>query len=307
MPTKTNTKSRTRPNTTKRHAKHHTVSKHYLKVYWPYVPMLLIVAVGLFFGSGRQVTSHDVLSYATEISSEKLLDATNDERKNSGGPTLSINPELSAAAQDKANDMAKRNYWSHYTPEGKAPWVFIDKSGYSYTKAGENLAYGFLTSSETIAGWMNSQTHRENMLDTAFSDVGFGFANSAQYNNAGNETIVVAMYGQPADGSAAVLPTTSGSDDTTAFNSASAQAEPAVQPVTMLQNVMGGSAPWATFVVGVISGGMIFLLIIRHGLAFKRVFVHGEQFFLKHPVLDVAVVSFVMAGYVLSQTTGLIR
>src|SRR5690606_1752560 len=77
------------------------------------------------------------------------------------------------------------------------PWVFINNAGYNYLRAGENLAYGFATSGDTISGWMNSPTHRNNMLDTAFVEVGFGFANSENFNDSGPETVVVAMYAKP--------------------------------------------------------------------------------------------------------------
>lgn len=197
MPTKTKVTRSSSVSHKKRRGDHHRHSKPYLKVYWPYVPMLLIVMVGLFLGSPARTNPSGVLAYATEMSSSGLLSATNTKRAANGKSALSINGALNSAAQAKANDMASRNYWSHNTPDGKEPWWFIDNAGYSYLKAGENLAYGFSTSSETVTGWMNSPAHRDNMLDGSFSEVGFGYVNSADYNNSGQETIVVAMYGQP--------------------------------------------------------------------------------------------------------------
>lgn len=126
-----------------------------------------------------------------------MLSGTNSQRGANGQGSLSLNSQLNSAAQAKANDMASRNYWSHNTPEGQEPWIFVDAAGYKYLKAGENLAYGFTDSSGTITGWMNSPTHKANMLDSAFTEVGFGFANSADYNGSGPQTVVVAMYGKP--------------------------------------------------------------------------------------------------------------
>src|SRR5690606_5510957 len=128
---------------------------------------------------------------------DSLLQATNNHRARHGAGLLTINPKLTHAAQEKANDMRARDYWSHNTPEGNPPWVFIEKVGYSYVKAGENLAYGFQTSQAAIRGWMNSESHRENMLDPNYTEVGFGFANSNDYQSHGEQTIVVAMYGTP--------------------------------------------------------------------------------------------------------------
>lgn len=305
MPAQTKTRKSAKPHSAKRHAKHHkTDSKHYLKVYWPYVPILLIVAVGLFFGSPKESNKPGVLAYSTEISSNQLLISTNQKRNENGQKPLTMNQTLSAAAQAKANDMAMKDYWSHYTPAGEAPWMFIDQSGYKYTKAGENLAYGFATSKETVTGWMNSPSHRANMLDGTFSEVGFGFANAEDFNNSGKETIVVAMYGQP-EGSQ-VQAASSENQTNSGFTSVSA-AEPGSTSVALIQTLTAGNAPWITFIVGLISGFLILFVVLKHGFALKRALIHGEQFVVHHPFLDIAFVSFVMIGYVLSQTSGFIR
>lgn len=304
MPTKSKNRA-TGKNNTKRHASHHKVGKHYLKVYWPYVPMLLIVGVGILLGGPRQDATAGVLSYATEMSRTQLLQSTNLERSKAGAPTLKLNDQLSKAAQAKAQDMVAKNYWSHYTPTGDAPWVFVDATGYTYSKAGENLAYGFASSKDTVTGWMNSKTHKENLLDTAYSEVGFGYANSPSFNGSGKETVVVAMYGQPSPATAASA-TIAANDGpySTAFASG---IEPDSTAISLAQKLTGGATPWIAFVFGTVSGALLLLLIIRHGFAFKRVLVHGEQFFLKHPLLDIAFVGIIMVGYVFSQTNGFIR
>jgi uncharacterized protein YkwD len=153
-----------------------------------------------------------ILAYATNVSNAGLLSSTNAQRSNNGVSVLSSNSLLTAAAQAKADDMVTRGYWSHNTPDGQQPWVFITNAGYQYAAAGENLAYGFMTSSDTVTGWMNSPGHRANLLSTAFVDVGFGIANSPDYcyigdhdvnpstpdvyGCTGQQTIVVAMYGK---------------------------------------------------------------------------------------------------------------
>ncbi len=304
MPT-SKTKKSTKPGHSKRRGDHHTASKHYLKVYWPYVPMLLVVTIGLFFGGSSNRNDVGVLAYATEMSSQQLLESTNKQRQKAGKPTLRANQSLATAAQTKAVDMANKNYWAHITPDGKAPWYFIDQSGYSYSKAGENLAYGFATSNDTITGWLNSQTHKDNMLDDSFSEVGFGFVNASNYNDSGKETIVVAMYGQP-KGTESALAADTDNKGELPFTTASAT-ESSSRSISWIQNITGGNAPWVGFVVGLLSGAMILYVIIKHGIAFKRVFIHGEQFIVHHPMLDIAAVSIFMVGYVLSQSAGFIR
>lgn len=235
-------KSPTKIQRTVRSQKKH--SKEFMKVYWPYLPLFVLVFFGLTFGYdwrtslriGPSTHHKGVLAYATEMSASGLLSATNSERSKNGGiPALALNSKLSSAAQAKANDMVARNYWSHTTPDGKDPWVFIDATGYAYQKAGENLAYGFSTSNETVAGWMNSPSHKANMLDSSFKEVGFGFANSASYVGTGEETIIVAMYANPSNNQATSQPSTSttGSTPATKTSTSAPSSQPTKQDTTV--------------------------------------------------------------------------
>ncbi|MFZ1249307.1 MAG: CAP domain-containing protein [Candidatus Saccharimonadales bacterium] len=181
----------------KRVARHHKQTRSYAQPYWPYLPIIAIITLGIVCNSWLTNINRSVLGYATSMSVSGLLSGTNDQRAANGLGRLALNSVLSQAAQNKANDMVARDYWSHNTPDGQAPWTFIVAVGYSYQTAGENLAYGFSTAGDTITGWMNSPGHRANILNTTFQEVGFGVANSPNYQNGGPETIVVAMYAQP--------------------------------------------------------------------------------------------------------------
>lgn len=144
------------------------------------------------------VASHpqgSVLAYATGISSSELLGETNTNRSSNGLPLLTINSQLNASAQAKAQHMIDGDYWAHVAPDGTQPWYFFQQAGYQYQIAGENLAYGFFTSSGVVTAWMNSPTHRDNVLGDYY-DVGFGVANGSNYQG-GEYTIVVAHYGKP--------------------------------------------------------------------------------------------------------------
>lgn len=219
-------------NHTKRHGRHHKKSGHYTKVYAPYLPLIISIIASIFL-SFWQPHSTNTLAYATEMSSSALLASTNAQRTNNGKSVLSLNSQLSNAAQAKANHMVTHNYWSHTTPDGQEPWVFIQNAGYAYNKAGENLAYGFSTSSEAVIGWMNSPTHKANMLDVSFTEVGFGFANSSSFNGDGKQTVVVAMYGQP-QVLAATAPSAA-SQQATEIQSSAQAASPAPAPAAATQ------------------------------------------------------------------------
>lgn len=159
------------------------------------VAVLTVGFVGMYGALQPQPTS--VLAYATNMSREGLLASTNVERQANGLPALRLNSLLNNAAVAKANDMVSKDYWAHTAPDGTEPWDFILGAGYSYQTAGENLAYGALTSQQTVDAWMNSPGHRANILKTSYTEVGFGFVNGANYQNSGNQTVVVAMYASP--------------------------------------------------------------------------------------------------------------
>lgn len=141
----------------------------------------------------QQTGNFQVLAYATNVNRQDLHSLTNQERAANGLPGLRLNSKLNQAAQAKAQHMIANNYWSHNAPDGTTPWYFFDQAGYVYRNAGENLAYGFLTSDGAVQGWMDSPGHRANILGD-YKDVGFGYANGENYQGNKN-TVIVAMYG----------------------------------------------------------------------------------------------------------------
>jgi len=154
----------------------------------------LVFALILTF-SVKKLNFTNVLGYATDITVEKLFQLTNEQRQQNGLSQLSYNNELAAAASQKAADMFAKNYWAHYGPNGESPWDFILGSGYKYEYAGENLAKNFLFSQGVVDAWMNSPTHRENILRNEYSEMGFAIVNGVL--NGEETTLVVQMFGKP--------------------------------------------------------------------------------------------------------------
>lgn len=145
----------------------------------------------------KQLPTHEgnVLGYATDISINKLHDLTNQEREKAGLSPLTYNDKLAQAAQAKANDMFAKNYWAHYGPNNENPWQFILSAGYEYEYAGENLAKNFLFSKGVVDAWMNSPTHKENIVRKEYTDIGFAVVNGML--NGEETTLVVQMFGTP--------------------------------------------------------------------------------------------------------------
>lgn len=134
-----------------------------------------------------------VLGTLTDVSSEELLMLTNVEREKNGQKPLRLNNELTIAAQYKAKNMFEKKYWAHFAPDGTSPWQFIKEADYQYVYAGENLARGFSTTEEVVHAWMESPSHRENMLSFHYEDVGFAVVKGDLVGE--NTVLVVEMFG----------------------------------------------------------------------------------------------------------------
>ncbi len=132
---------------------------------------------------------------SSDVNRDKLNILVNEVRAEKGLETLIQKIELTNSAKDKCRDMVNSNYWEHKTPDGQEPWVFIEKYlDRDNDKIGENLAYGFEDSKSVVDGWMDSPTHRDNILDKRFSYVGYGICSSSNYVGEGEQTIVVQHF-----------------------------------------------------------------------------------------------------------------
>lgn len=173
---------------------HHT-NNHRAKILHHTHIFFLVIAlfVSSLFVSIVKVNFPAVLGASVNISTLDLLNQTNEERIEKGKNTLSLNDKLSQAAVQKAKDMFEKDYWAHNSPSGTTPWKFIKESGYVYVYAGENLARGFETSEDVVNAWMESPTHRENMLSGNYQDVGFAVMTGRL--NGEDTVLVVEMFG----------------------------------------------------------------------------------------------------------------
>ncbi len=161
-------------------------------------PSGLTVLVGLLLVFQILITAvtrfqPGILGYASNISVGDLLSQTNSRRSSAGVGALALNSQLSNAAAGKASDMFTNQYWAHTSPSGKSPWNFIIAAGYSYLFAGENLARDFGDSGAVVDAWMNSPTHRENLVNPRYKDVGFAVVNGKYGSH--ETTVVVQMFG----------------------------------------------------------------------------------------------------------------
>ena len=101
----------------------------------------------------------------------QVLSIVNSERAKYGLDALTYDAHLSSAADIRAVEI--KSLFSHTRPDGRSCFTALDEVGYSYRKAGENIAYGQRTAEEVMNAWMNSEGHRANILgDYTFIGIG---------------------------------------------------------------------------------------------------------------------------------------
>ena len=156
---------------------------------------LFIVLVVLSFVNLILFPGFNNKAKAFDISIEKVVELTNKKRIENGFSPLKKNSILEKAAFDKLKDMFQKQYWDHYGPNGESPWIFMKQNGYEYLYAGENLAKDFTRAEDLIDAWMKSPTHRRNILNDRFQEIGIAILDG---NLNGKSTIlVVQFFGTP--------------------------------------------------------------------------------------------------------------
>ncbi|MDD3679769.1 MAG: CAP domain-containing protein [Candidatus Shapirobacteria bacterium] len=160
--------------------------------------LVAIVFVFLMIQSGLSLVRFAqpaVLGYSSQISPEKIVELTNQERASLGLEKLKINDHLNEAARRKAADMFALNYWSHNSPTGREPWSFFKEVGYDYLYAGENLARDFFSPEGVVSAWMNSPTHKENLINSRYQEIGVAVVEGELEGL--QTTLVVQLFGTP--------------------------------------------------------------------------------------------------------------
>jgi uncharacterized protein YkwD len=104
---------------------------------------------------------------------------TNTERAAAGLAPLTVDAQLSAAAQSHSQDQANRGVMTHTGSNGSSVADRVTAAGYVWSSVGENVAYGYRTSSSVMDGWMGSPGHRANILTPSFTQIGMGIARTA--------------------------------------------------------------------------------------------------------------------------------
>lgn len=158
--------------------------------------LVIYILFFIFLQVGFTIISYSkpgVLGINSNVDQKALINLTNIERQKNGLSPVAENDALDKAAALKAQNMFTENYWAHFAPSGKTPWDFILGAGYKFTFAGENLAKNFYSSDEVVKAWMASPTHRDNLLNPKYQDIGIAVAEGML--NGQKTTLVVQEFG----------------------------------------------------------------------------------------------------------------
>lgn len=157
--------------------------------------MFVVFILGSFFVSAVYLRGLITGNQLAAVVTSTLVDLANNDRAGENEQALTVNTKLAEAAQEKANDMAEKGYFAHVSPDGRDSWSWFKDVGYSFSYAGENLAVNFTDSKDVEQAWMNSPTHRANILNGKFTEVGIATAEGEYHGK--HAIFVVQMFGRP--------------------------------------------------------------------------------------------------------------
>jgi uncharacterized protein YkwD len=153
-----------------------------------------LLTMSLIFSYNSFLNSVPRSAQANIFLEEQLFIEINNIRKENNLQELNKNSELQKAAKLKTIDMVDGKYFAHISPSNRKWSDFIKEQGYNYMYAGENLAKDYENSREIISAWIESPSHRENILNPDYSDT--GIAVSFNRSNLSSGILVAQEFGK---------------------------------------------------------------------------------------------------------------
>ncbi|HEX8682138.1 MAG TPA: CAP domain-containing protein [Ardenticatenaceae bacterium] len=111
----------------------------------------------------------------TDPFERRVIELTNEHRREAGCPDLARDDQLTTAARNHSADMALNDFFSHVGSNGSTFTQRIEATGYQWSNAAENIAVGYSSPEAVVEGWMNSQDHHDNILNCALREIGVGY------------------------------------------------------------------------------------------------------------------------------------
>jgi len=155
--------------------------------------VLFFISVKLILVTAIFLYPNIISSYNIEANAKELIDLTNQYRESQGLTILSPNPRLTQAAVNKAYDLLTNQYFSHTSPDGKKFSDWIKEVDYKYFYVGENLAIDFEKNDDIFQAWLESPSHKENIIKPQYQEIGIAVI-EGKYKNS-QTTVVVQLFG----------------------------------------------------------------------------------------------------------------
>lgn len=106
---------------------------------------------------------------------QEILQLVNQKRQQNGLSPVTLQDNLTSAAQTHSVNMALQDFFSHTGQDGSSFSDRVSRTGYNWSRVTENIAAGYNTASSVVEGWMNSPGHRANILDANVTQMGIGY------------------------------------------------------------------------------------------------------------------------------------
>lgn len=123
----------------------------------------------------------------TDSFDQQILNLVNEERAKVGADPLQINEQLDQSADLHSQDQASMDTMTHIGSNGSELGTRITDTGYQFSTAAENISQVALDAETVmyggqgfnnigITGWMDSEGHRNNILNPDLQEIGVGYA-----------------------------------------------------------------------------------------------------------------------------------
>lgn len=175
-------------------------SKKYLFIYLTINISLVLILQAflmgmLFFVPASAQIFNPSQTEVKPIDANEILYIVNQERVQYNLDVLTQNEDLQNAAQAKADYLMTEQFFSHTGKNGEPFSTWVKQTNYAYLRIGENLAIFFANNEEVVQAWLNSETHRKNILNPYYSETGLAISHGLYQNKP--TYIVVQIFGQP--------------------------------------------------------------------------------------------------------------
>lgn len=144
-------------------------------VYVPVRPLAEAVGGEVYWDGENVWIDIDAVTDMTDWD-RRILELINNERTSRGIEPLVWNDDLAHTARIKSNDMMENGYFEHNSPDGISPFDIMHSNGIVYKAAAENIAAGQASPETAVAAWMESDEHREAILNPVYKETGIGIA-----------------------------------------------------------------------------------------------------------------------------------